>query len=153
MKKILSISLSTLLVFSFIYSCSSDEEAPPPNIVQTPASETPTPIQYTLTVSAGEGGSVSSEGGTYESGTQISVTASPKLGSIFSGWSNGSTSSTITITMEDSINLTSEFYLTNVELVSKSKISYDEISDLQENDINAILALASTHYFSKWEHF
>ena len=149
MKKILSISLSTLLVFSFIYSCSSDEEAPPPNIVQTPASETPTPTQYTLTVSAGEGGSVSSEGGTYESGTQISVTASPNLGYIFSGWSNGSTSSTITITMEDSINLTSEFYLTNVELVSKSKISYDEISDLQENDINAVLsdASASTHYF------
>ena len=85
-------------------------------------------------------GSVSSEGFTYESG-KISVTASPNLGYIFSGWSNGSTSSTITITMEDSINLKSEFYLTNVELVSKSKISYDEISDLQENDINARVML------------
>ena len=95
MKKILSISLSTLLVFSFIYSCSSDEEAPPPNIVQTPASETPTPTQYNLTVSAGEGGSVSSEGGTYDEGTSITLTATPEEGFVFEKWSNGSYDSTI----------------------------------------------------------
>ncbi len=32
---------------------------------------------YTLTVSAGEGGSVSTEGGEYEEGTEVTITATP----------------------------------------------------------------------------
>ena len=82
MKKTLSISLSTLLVFSFFYSCSAEEEdkAPPTSIIQTPETETPAPTQYTLTITAGDGGSVSSEGGTYDEGTEVTITATPSEG-------------------------------------------------------------------------
>ena len=95
MKKILSISLSTLLVFSFIYSCSSDKE------VQTPEPETPapTPTQYTLTVSAGDGGSVSSEGGTYDEGTSVTITATPDEGYEFVGW-EGSDGDSMSLTLK-----------------------------------------------------
>ena len=66
MKKLLLFSLSVLTVFALIYSCSAEEEntSPPPALVQ-PQEPEPDPTQYTLTVTAGEGGTVSSEGGTY----------------------------------------------------------------------------------------
>ncbi len=66
MKKLLLLSLSVLTVFALIYSCSAEEEdsSPPPALVQ-PQEPEPGPTQYTLTVTAGEGGTVSSEGGTY----------------------------------------------------------------------------------------
>jgi len=46
---------------------------------------------YSLTVSAGEGGSVSSEGGEYEEGTEVTITAIPNEGYEFTEWSDGST--------------------------------------------------------------
>lgn len=116
MKNILSISLSTLLVFSFIYSCSSDEETTTPNIVQTPEPETPapTPTQYTLTVSAGDGGSVSSEGGTYDEGTSVTITATPDEGYVFTSWSDGSIDQSITVTLNGNLNLDANFEENNI---------------------------------------
>ena len=35
---------------------------------------------YTLTVTAGDGGSVSTEGGEYEEGTEVTITATPDEG-------------------------------------------------------------------------
>ena len=68
-KALLPITLVTLLSV-LIYSCSSgDDDSAPPSVIQTPEPETPAPTQYTLTVSAGEGGSVATEGGTYDGGT------------------------------------------------------------------------------------
>ena len=65
------------------FSCSSDEETQAPtNTVQTttpdPEPETPEPVvvQYTLTVTAGDGGSVT-DGGTFDDGTEVVITASP----------------------------------------------------------------------------
>ena len=109
MKKILSISLSTLLVFSFIYSCSIDEETTTPNVVQTPASESPAPTQYTLTVSAGEGGTVSSEGGTYDEGSTVNITATAGSGYIFQNWSNGSTDNPVSVSVNQNTSLTASF--------------------------------------------
>ena len=43
-------------------------------------------MQYTLTANAGDGGSVTG-GGTFASGTQVSLTATPNSGYSFSGWS------------------------------------------------------------------
>ena len=88
-RALLPITLATLLSV-FIYSCSSDDDdSASPSVIQTP---TPEPelqtTEYTLTVSAGEGGSVSNEGGTYDEGTQISVTANPSEGFGFGGWTN-----------------------------------------------------------------
>jgi len=64
--------------------------------------------QYTLTASAGEGGSVSG-GGTFASGTQVSLTATPNAGYSFSGWSNGSTTNPLTVTLNSNTSITANF--------------------------------------------
>tara|TARA_B100000767_G_scaffold274517_1_gene307750 strand:+ start:326 stop:2215 length:1890 start_codon:yes stop_codon:yes gene_type:complete len=61
--------------------------------------EKPT-VQYTLSVSASEGGTISTEGGIYDEGTEVTITATPNEGYQFIGWDNG--------TAPDSINLASE---------------------------------------------
>ena len=77
-----------LLLFVFIYSCSTEEDdsATPAAVVQTPEPEPPAPTQYTLTVSASEGGSVTTEGGTYDEGTKVTITANPNDGYEFIKW-------------------------------------------------------------------
>ena len=54
--------------------------------MQQPTPEPPAPKQYTLTVTAGEGGTVSTEGGTYDEGTEVTITATPAEGYEFIGW-------------------------------------------------------------------
>jgi len=88
-----------LTAFIILYSCSAEEEdtAPPPSIIQTPE---PAPTQYTLTVTAVEGGTVSTEGGTYDEGTEITINANANEGFRFTGWEgNDSTSESLTITL------------------------------------------------------
>ena len=86
-KRLLSTSVLTIIAFSIILSCSADEDnsPPPSNIVQTPEPEPPAPTQHTLTVSAGEGGTVSSQGGTYDEGTSVTIVATPNDGYEFVG--------------------------------------------------------------------
>ena len=93
--------LTTLILIGFVFSCSSDEDdAPPPaSIVK----------QYTLSVTAGEGGSVSTTGGTFSQGTEVSITATPSSGFTFSQWSNGSTTNPLTLTVNSNTNLTASF--------------------------------------------
>ena len=113
-RALLPITLVTL-VSVLIYSCSSDDDdSAPPSLVQTPT-PTPTPepeettTQYSLTVSAGEGGTVSSEGGTYDEGTSQSISAMPSEGFIFTSWSDGSVDQTITITLNGNLSLVANF--------------------------------------------
>ena len=44
-------------------------------------------LNYTITVSAGEGGSVDTLGGTYPEGTVLTITATPDAEYLFDGWS------------------------------------------------------------------
>ena len=69
----------------FILTCAKEDSQAPDT---TPTNITP---RYTLTASAGEGGSVAPLTGTFNAGTQVSITATPSSGYSFSGWSNGST--------------------------------------------------------------
>ena len=102
-----------ILYFSvlLLLTCSKDSTedtssvyvAPPTNTINP----TPTVTQYTLTVSSGEGGSVSTAGGTYNDGTSISITATPNEGYGFIGW-NGSDSSSSTISVTLTANTTIE---------------------------------------------
>ena len=99
--KRLSFYFLTIVVLSFILvqSCSTDEENTVAPTVQTPEPEEQVK-QYTLTVTSAEGGTVSSEGGTYDEGTEITITATPSEGYRFSGWEgNDSTSESLTITL------------------------------------------------------
>ena len=100
-----------LLLFALVYSCSAEEEdsAPPAAVVQTPEPEPPAPTQYTLTVSAGEGGTVSTDGGTYDEGTNINVSAQVIQGYVFTGWNDGSTINPKTITLNQDISLSASF--------------------------------------------
>ena len=101
MKK-LFFTLSLILLITCSKDSTEDNSsvyvAPPTNT--TNPTTTPTVTQYTLSVTAGSGGSVSTAGGTYNDGTSISITATPSEGYGFVGWNGSdSTSSTISITL------------------------------------------------------
>ena len=101
MKK-LFLTLTLLLLITCSKDSTEDNSsvyvAPPTNT--TNPTTTPTVTQYTLTVTAGSGGSVSTAGGTYNDGTSISITATPSEGYGFVGWNGSdSTSSTISVTL------------------------------------------------------
>ena len=104
------LSLIALFSIALINSCSTEEEdtSPPPALVQ-PQEPKPDPTQYTLTVTAGEGGSVSTEGGTYDEETEVSITATPDEGYVFNGWSNGSEINPISITLNDNTTIEPDF--------------------------------------------
>ena len=65
--------------------------------------------RYNLTVTAGNGGSVSPTSGTFNSGTQVSVTATANPGYVFNQWSNGSTENPVTVTMNSNTALSASF--------------------------------------------
>ena len=97
MKK-LPIYISLLFFLTCAKEDSQAPNTPPSQIVK----------QYALTASAGEGGSVTG-GGTFASGTQVSLTATPSSGYSFSGWSNGSTTNPLTITLNSNTTITANF--------------------------------------------
>ena len=103
-------SISLLFLSLIIITCSKESDVAsdayssvyvaPPSNTTTPTTTTSTATQFTLAVTAAEGGAVSSTGGTYDDGTSVSITATPNEGYEFVGW-NGTdiSSSTITITL------------------------------------------------------
>jgi len=109
-----------IILFFILFGCSVDEDNNelPPSIIQTsdpepePPASTSNPTQYTLTVTSSEGGSVSTEGGTYDEGTEIKITATPNEGYEFVGWEgNDSENSSITIILNSDITLQTLFSL------------------------------------------
>ena len=65
---------------------------------------------FTITITATEGGSVSTAGGTYEEGTVIEVIATPEQGYKFSGWEgNDSVETTLSITLSSTLTLQALF--------------------------------------------
>src|SRR6056300_371607 len=112
MKKLLYPLAFALTAFLFVYSCSAEEDTTPPPTVQqpTPEPEPPAPTQYTLEVTAGEGGTVSSEGGTYDEGTEVTITATPNEGYVFVGWEGSdSTEASLTVTIGANTSLNALF--------------------------------------------
>ena len=112
MKNLFSIPILLLVLFS----CSPEEETQAPtSTVQTttpePEPETPAPVlvQYTLEVTAGEGGSVTA-GGTFDDGTSVSVTATANEGYEFIGWEGSDeTTNNISITLNTDTSLNALF--------------------------------------------
>ena len=103
-----------------LFFCSKDEETQAPtNTVQT---TTPEPVitQYTLTLTASEGGSVSA-GGTFDDGTSVSITATPAEGYEFVGWEGSDEiTNSISITLSADTSLTALFLSTTVsEIIGK----------------------------------
>ena len=149
MKKIALYSLCLVLFF-----CSKDEEtqAPTSTVQSTtpePEPETPAPVvvQYTLTATAGEGGSVT-DGGTFDDGTSVSVTATPNEGYEFIGWDgNDSTNEAITITLNSNQTIQALFQLV---ISSENYYSSGDIIPIEpvifynrELDVNGIKLIAA----------
>jgi len=117
------ISLFTLLIFS----CVKEDENP----------EMPT-VSYQLVVSAEEGGSVSSSGGTFNSGSEVTLTATPNSGYAFTSWSNGSTQNPITITVNSDQQLTANFekskYALTINIIGKGEVKEEIINSSKGTD-------------------
>ena len=112
--KRLSFSLLAIIILLFVIvqSCSTEEEETVAPVFQTPQPE-PEPIEYNLTVSAADGGTVSTQGGTFNEGTDVTITASANEGYRFTGWEgNSSTSESLTITLNSN-----QTYLAIFELI------------------------------------
>ena len=132
-----SLPITLVVILSvLLYSCSSDEDdSAPPSVIQTP---TPTPepdaTQYTLTVSAGEGGSVSTEGGTYDEGTEVTITATPNDGYEFVGWEGSdSDSNSLTLTLNSDTSIQALFER-NLYLLRVNKINHSELIQSTNNE-------------------
>ena len=135
MKKLLYPIAFTLTAFLILYSCSAEEEdtTPPPSIIQTPEPE-PAPTQYTLTVTAGEGGTVSTDGGTYDEGTELTITATPAEGYEFVGWEGSdSTEASLTITFGEDYTVMALFDITRKYNVSESSRNYNKPHHITRN--------------------
>ena len=159
MKKLFYPFAFALTAFLFVYSCSTDEDdAPPPAAIVK---------KYTLAVTAGEGGTVSSSGGTYSQGTQVSITATPSSGFTFSQWSDGSTTNPITITLNSNTNLNAQFqavvqYTLSAEvkdnmggvLIIQSEEWYDfELNFNEGSEVNIVAIPEEGYEFVGWEGF
>ena len=90
--------------------------------------------QFTLSVSSGQGGSVNNVDGTYNSGTQVTITATPEEGYEFTGWSDSSYGDTnpLTLTVVANTSITAQFsrikYLLGVDVIGEGSVSQEVIS-------------------------
>jgi len=125
---------SLLSIFAITLSCSSDETSTP----VTP----PAPIvKYTITLSAGEGGTVSTTGGEYEAGQTINVTATPQGEYLFKDWSDGNTDATRTITVSSNSTLTANFekkkYQLTVNINGEGEVLEEIVNSGRTTDYNS----------------
>ena len=75
-------SILSLILFLF-FSCTSEADT------QLDIIKEPITVQYTLTVTASEGGIVT-DGGIFDKGTEVTITATPNEGYRFVGWEGDS---------------------------------------------------------------
>ena len=113
--------LSSLIMLS-ILSCGKDS----PETVESV-------ITFNLTVTSSTGGKVSSSGGPFESGSNVSITATPDSEYVFVNWSNGSTDNPLSVTVNSNQTITSNFekrkYPLTVSITGSGTVSEKIISD------------------------
>ena len=111
---------SIFLFFVFLLSCAKDEN-----------SETPS-IFYDVEVISENGGCVDFSGGSFISGSTITLTATPNQGFIFSGWSNGSTQNPLTLEVNSNQTISAQFSKERFAL----KININGEGEVREEIIN-----------------
>ena len=155
-----SLTLLSVCILSFIlvYSCSTEEDESIAPVVQTPQPEPePAATQYTLTVSAADGGTVSTEGGTYDQGAEVTITATPDEGYRFTGWEgNDSTNESLTITLNADQTLQALFELIPIYTLTVTTSEGGEVSteggEYQEGTEVEVTATPNEGYeFVGWE--
>ena len=112
------------------YSGSSSSYNPPSSNYGSSSSVTSSVTQYSLTVSAGTGGSVSNSGGTYDDGSSVSITATPNDGYEFTGW-NGSNSTNSTISVTINSNTVIEALFTEIPAQASTETTSTETTSTE----------------------
>ena len=88
----------------------------------------PSELDFIITIIAGEGGTVSSQGGVFPEGTEISVEAIPNSNYTFDTWSDGSTDNPKIILVTAEISFTANFIfncINNAPQIDLNNTSYD----------------------------
>ena len=136
-------SISLLFLSLIIITCSKESDvasdayssSASQNTYTPPSTTTTTVTQFTLAVTAAEGGGVSSTGGTYDDGTSVTITATANEGYRFTGWEGSdSTSESLTVTLNSD-----QTYQALFELVPVS-VSVYTISVTAQGSSNYILS-------------
>ncbi len=134
MKGLLQFSLTITAIIALVISCAKEEP-------------TPELIKYFLTVSAGDGGNVSSTGGSYTAGSELTITATPNSEYVFSGWSNGSTDNPIKVTVNSNQTLTANFikrkYALNITIEGEGTVIEEVISSGKDYDSGTVVRLTA----------
>ena len=143
-----------LLIILLLYNCSSNKD---PEILVPPV---PVIVNYTLTVNAQDGGTVNSTGGSYASGESVTITATANSEYVFTGWSNGSTTNPLTLTISSNQTITANFEKVQYSLtiategegtVSELLVSSGRATDYNSGSLVRLTAEASTGWeFTGW---
>ena len=93
----------------------------------------PAPQKYDLSVSASEGGSVSTTGGQYYQNTSVLVTATPDKGYEFSGWTGTSlTGASIMVKLTSNVTIKANFirskYTLTIDMVGSGSVDEQVIN-------------------------
>jgi hypothetical protein len=94
-------SIISFLLFFLLSSCTKNDD--------NSTTSKPIDLKYTLSVSSYEGGTVSNSGGSFQSGTKVSITATPNEGYRFLNWSDGSLDMIRNIIVDKEISITAIF--------------------------------------------
>ena len=147
MKKLLLLIGLCLLA----YTCSKGEDNSPI-----------APIKYTVSVSASDGGSVSTSGGEYNENTSVSITANPQQGYEFSGWTGTTlTGSSISVKVTSNQTITANFtrsiYTLTIGSVGSGEVTQQVINSARGEDYESgkTIRLTATpeneFFFYDWE--
>ena len=125
------LTLFSLLIF---FSCSKEDSEVTPT-------ET---IKYTVSITAGEGGTVSTSGGEYEKGTTLTISATANTGYEFEKWSDDNAENPRELIINSNIDLSANFILSclgeKFNLPSLDLNSYEQRFLYHHNDIYNLLA-------------
>lgn len=131
------------LILIFFLSCGKDDT-------------TIAPTMFSLTVSAGVGGSVSGTGGLYESGSVVTLTAIPESNYTFTSWSNGSTENPLILTLTGNQSIEANFslrkYALNITVEGEGTVTEEVISTSKDYDVGTRVRLTAVPN-SEWTPF
>ena len=115
---------ASIFILFLLLACSKDAAVP----------EEPATVNYTVAVSASEGGVVNSPGGSYAQNATITLTATAADGFVFSGWSGDVTGTTnplsYSVTANASIvaNFTRSSYSFNLQTTGQGSVAEELVS-------------------------
>ncbi len=141
------------IIFLIIIGCTTDGQEDFITI-NDPTIGVPDTLRFDLSVTAGSGGTVSPTSGTFNSGTQVSITATANPGYIFNNWSNGSTDNPISVTLNSNVSLSASFVVApsyTISLFASEGGTVSGAGTYQQGESISIVATPSSGYkFTSW---